>query len=168
MQEAQEMWVQSLGQEDPLEKAMAIHSSIPAWKIPRTEEPGGLHAIHGVAKVGHDWACTQGSLWHYPLFILTYCHSRTQWKEQPHLGCDLPVAEGKNRWFITSIHVSVTKPEVRRLGSTGLLQELQIIKDDDKIHHTTSSNAFASKSTLPNVDTAKRDPAWNLLPFFWL
>ena len=76
------------------------------------------------------------------------------------------MAEGKNRWFITSIHVSVTKPEVRRLGSTGLLQELQIIKDDDKIHHTTSSNAFASKSTLPNVDTAKRDPAWNLLPFF--
>ena len=54
MQEAQEMWVQSLGQEDPVEKAMAIHSSIPAWKIPRTEEPGGLHAIHGVAKVGHD------------------------------------------------------------------------------------------------------------------
>ena len=49
-----ETWVQSLGQEDPLEKAMAIHSSIPAWKIPRTEEPGGLHAIHGVAKVGHD------------------------------------------------------------------------------------------------------------------
>ena len=48
------MWVQSLGQEDPVEKAMAIHSSIPAWKIPRTEEPGGLHAIHGVAKVGHD------------------------------------------------------------------------------------------------------------------
>ena len=79
-------------------------------------------AIHGVAKVGHDRACTQGSLWHYPLFIPAYFHSRTQWKEQPHLGCDLPVAEGKNRWFIISIHVSLTKPEVHRLGSTGLLQ----------------------------------------------
>ena len=45
MQEAQEMWVQSLGQEDPLEKEMAIHSSILAWKIPRTEEPGGLQSM---------------------------------------------------------------------------------------------------------------------------
>ena len=38
MQERQEMWVQSLGQEDPLEKEIAIHSSILAWKIPWTEE----------------------------------------------------------------------------------------------------------------------------------
>ena len=37
-----ETWVQSLGQEDPLEKEMATHSSILAWKIPWTEEPGGL------------------------------------------------------------------------------------------------------------------------------
>ena len=42
MQETQETWVQSLGQEDPLEKEMAIHSSILAWRIPWTEEPGGL------------------------------------------------------------------------------------------------------------------------------
>ena len=40
---AQEMRVQSLGQEDPLEKEMATHSSILAWKILRTEEPSGLH-----------------------------------------------------------------------------------------------------------------------------
>ena len=38
----QETWVLSLGQEDPLEKGMAIHSSLLAWRIPRTEEPGGL------------------------------------------------------------------------------------------------------------------------------
>ena len=37
----QETWVLSLGQEDPLEKKMATHSSIPAWRIPWTEEPGG-------------------------------------------------------------------------------------------------------------------------------
>ena len=42
MQEMYEMWVQSLSQEDPLEKGMASHSSILAWKIPWTEEPGGL------------------------------------------------------------------------------------------------------------------------------
>ena len=42
MQETQEMWVQSLHQEDPLEQEMATHSSILACKIPWTEEPGGL------------------------------------------------------------------------------------------------------------------------------
>ena len=47
MQETQEMHVQSLGQEDLLEKEMATHSCILAWKIPWTEEPGKLH---GVAK----------------------------------------------------------------------------------------------------------------------
>ena len=41
----QEMKVQSPGQEDPLEKEMAIHSSILAWEIPRTEEPGGLPSV---------------------------------------------------------------------------------------------------------------------------
>ena len=40
----QETWVQPLGQEDPLEKKMATHSSILAWKIPWTEEPGRLHS----------------------------------------------------------------------------------------------------------------------------
>ena len=39
------MWVQSLGQEDPLQKDMATHSSILAWKIPWTEEPGGLQSM---------------------------------------------------------------------------------------------------------------------------
>ena len=50
MQETQEMWVQSLGQEDPLEEEMATHSSILAWRIPRTEEPGRLHTVHEVAE----------------------------------------------------------------------------------------------------------------------
>ena len=45
----QETWVRSLGQEDPLEKEMAIHSSAIAWKTPWTEEPGNL-VVHGVAK----------------------------------------------------------------------------------------------------------------------
>ena len=41
----QETWVQSLGWEDPLEKEMATHSSILAWRIPWTEEPGGLESM---------------------------------------------------------------------------------------------------------------------------
>ena len=49
----QEMWVRSLGQEDPPEKEMATHSSILAWEIPRTEEPGGLQST-GWQRVGQD------------------------------------------------------------------------------------------------------------------
>ena len=49
----QEMQVQSLGQEDPLEWKMATHSSILAWEIPWTEEPGGLQPM-GVTRVGHS------------------------------------------------------------------------------------------------------------------
>ena len=45
----QETWVQSLGREDPLEKEVATHSSILAWSIPWTEEPGGA-TVHGVVK----------------------------------------------------------------------------------------------------------------------
>ena len=49
----QETWVQSLGQEDPLEKEMANHSSTLAWKIPWTEKPGRLQSM-GSQRVGHD------------------------------------------------------------------------------------------------------------------
>ena len=49
----QETWVRSLGREDPLEKGMATHSSILAWRIPWTEEPGGLQSM-GLQRVGHD------------------------------------------------------------------------------------------------------------------
>ena len=45
MQELQEMQVQSLGREDPLEEGMATHSNILAWRIPWTEGPGGLQSI---------------------------------------------------------------------------------------------------------------------------
>ena len=46
----QKTWVRFLGQEDPLEKGMATHASILAWRIPWTEEAGGLQAVHGVVK----------------------------------------------------------------------------------------------------------------------
>ena len=52
-----ETQVSSLGQEDPLEKEMATHSSIPAWEIPRTEKPGGLQSL-GSKKI-HDLAIKQ-------------------------------------------------------------------------------------------------------------
>ena len=53
MQETQGTWVRSLGQEDPLEEGMATHSSILAWRIPWTEEPGRLQSM-GSQKVRHN------------------------------------------------------------------------------------------------------------------
>ena len=53
LQETQEMWVQSLAQEDSLEESMATHSSILTWRILWTEEPGGLQSI-GLQRVRHD------------------------------------------------------------------------------------------------------------------
>ena len=49
----QETRIRSLGQEDPLEKEMATHCSILAWKVPWTEEPGGLQSM-GSQRAGHD------------------------------------------------------------------------------------------------------------------
>ena len=54
----QETWVQSLGQEDPLEEEMATHASILAWRIPWTEESGGLQSM-GSQRVRHDLATQQ-------------------------------------------------------------------------------------------------------------
>ena len=49
----QETWVRFLGQEDPLEKRKAAHSSVLAWRIPWTQEPGGLQSM-GPQRAGHD------------------------------------------------------------------------------------------------------------------
>jgi len=53
VQEIQKTWILSLGREDPLEEEMATHSSILAWRIPWTEEPGGLQSM-GSQRVRHD------------------------------------------------------------------------------------------------------------------
>ena len=55
MQETENMRVWSLGQEDPLEEGMATHSSVLAWRIPWTEDPGGLHSI-GSQRIRHNWS----------------------------------------------------------------------------------------------------------------
>ena len=66
----QETRVQSLSQEDPLEKEMAPHSSILAWKIPWMEEPGRLQSM-GSQRVGHDWATSLFFAFYWPLLVLT-------------------------------------------------------------------------------------------------
>ena len=68
----QETWVRSLGWEDPLEKEMATHSSILAWRIPWAEEPGGLQST-GSQRVGHNWA-TSLHLSISKVFFLSWKH----------------------------------------------------------------------------------------------
>ena len=80
----QETWVWSLGWEDPLEEDMAIHSSILAWRIPWTEEPGGLQSLVS-KKIRHDWSG------------LAHMH-RPHWQPGPleaeSLGWEDPLEEG--------------------------------------------------------------------------
>ena len=66
----QETRVWSLAREDPLEKGMAIHSSILAWRIPWTEEPGGLQSMR-TQRVGHNWAADTHLLF---TWVFTWLH----------------------------------------------------------------------------------------------
>ena len=90
------MQVQSLGREDPLEKVMATNSNIFAWRVPRTEEPGGLQSM-GSQRVRHDWSnsththiyihysalkrkpvLTHATIWMGTLYEVKYaCHKKT-------------------------------------------------------------------------------------------
>ena len=72
----QEMWLQSLGQEDPLEKGMATHSSILAWRIPWTGEPGGLQSM-GLQGVRQNEATERehGGIFFCRVFILQFWFS---------------------------------------------------------------------------------------------
>ena len=89
----QETQVQSLGWEDPLEKGMATHSRFLAWRIPWTEEPGGLQSI-GSQRVRHDWATnthTHTSLSELYLACLvagacTQHSGCVSWAKSPHPG----------------------------------------------------------------------------------
>ena len=71
IQETQETWVRSLGQEDPLEKGMATHASSLDWRIPCTEESGRLQSIM-LWRVGHEWGDSTFSL---SLYKMKYCSS---------------------------------------------------------------------------------------------
>ena len=68
----EETQVQSLGREDPLEKEMASQSSILAWRIPWTEEPGGLQSM-GSQRVKHNWE-TNTFTFHFQINIYAYIY----------------------------------------------------------------------------------------------
>ena len=92
----QETWVQSLRWKDPLEKGMAAHSSIPAWSIPWTEEPGGLQSM-GSQGVRHDWATNQWQQQQHPLI---HCLFLSRWS----VNFDYPRAKVQINWLILGLY----------------------------------------------------------------
>ena len=111
-----ETWVRSLGREDPLEKEMATHSSILAWKIPRMQEPGGLQSM-GSQRVGHNWATSPHQkpsvfflcklyitylLNTYKIFLFNMKHYVWQLKHYTNLSTFL--------WRLQSALLSLTQP----------------------------------------------------------
>ena len=71
-----------MGREDILEKEMATHSSIHAWQIPRTEEPGGLQSI-GSQRVGHDRSDLTHTQTHTMLYVNYSSTKQAEWGEEP-------------------------------------------------------------------------------------
>ena len=105
-----ETWIRSLCWKDPLEKGMATHSSVLIWRIPWTEEPGGLQSM-GSQRVRHKWM-TNSSLSHpvchvihvLPLPGLDYCHHIS-----PTWALDLPSEPVTGTYFIFLRHFSYSQ-----------------------------------------------------------
>ena len=103
-----ETWVRSLGREDPLEKEMATHSSILAWRIPWMEEPGGLQSM-GSQRVGHDWVTSLSlslslspPVWHFSSVALSFSfflHDLQELSSQPEIE---PVPQQWKSWVLTT------------------------------------------------------------------
>ena len=89
----QENQVLSLGEEDLLKKEMTTHSSMLAWRIPWTEEPGGLQSRE-LQRVGHDWATN------------THTHTHTQWSSNPTPGHTSRENHTWKRYLHPTVHSS--------------------------------------------------------------
>ena len=107
------MWetrVQSLGREDLLEKHMATHSSILAWKIPWTEEPGRLQSM-GSQRVGHDWATSLAIYLQY----IPYIREFYQIPETPDNPNIIQIVPGTKQWkkkvnpFVKQVYKLINK-----------------------------------------------------------
>ena len=101
----QETWVQSLGQGDSLEKGMVTHSSILAWRIPWTEESGGLQ-FTGSQRVGHDWV-TSLHLSHFLLHSSGNLNKKyktiVQWRNYYSYNTNFPLLKMVSAWWGCSL-----------------------------------------------------------------
>ena len=110
-----------------LEKAMAPHSSTLAWKIPWTEEPGGLQSM-GSLRVGCDWATS--------LSLFTFMHWRRKWQSTPVF---LPgESQGRGAWWAAVYGVAQSRTWLKRLSSSSTHTVLFKIKRNKVLIHTTT------------------------------
>ena len=126
----QETWIQYLSGEDTLEKRKATHSSLLAWRIPGTEEPGGVQSM-GSQSVGHDWSnweCMQRkkkrgmSFLFFPFFenkgdkenIQAFCTatSRFSWTSSPPLQPLRPFKQLQFHWSLLQLWPTIPSPSL--------------------------------------------------------
>ena len=108
MQEMYETWVRSLGREDTLEEGMATHSRILVWRIPWTEEPGGLQSI-APYRVRHDW-----SSWARTHVAEIFTHESI-----PSFACFCDCTEQNSQWVCLS-----GSPKIVKVGEVARGQRL--------------------------------------------
>ena len=129
------MLLQFLGWEDPLEEGIATHSSILVWRIPWTEEPGGLQSIAS-QRVGHDWSdlahitdlqccvnfcCTAEWISNMCIYTCIYIYMSYAWELPVGLGCG-PRIHISNKLHRAATAVLVNTPGVALTYSQSLIQ----------------------------------------------
>ena len=132
-----ETWVRSLGWEDPLEKEMAAHSSILAWKIPWTEEPGRLQSM-GSQRVRQDQRLHFTSLLLYRLYIFFFFKFKHCTTSKYHSG-----AQKIQRAIFLKIYISVFVPLklfIKCIHAQSLSCVLILCDPMDAVAHQASSS----------------------------
>ena len=168
MQEMQETWVQFLGWEDPLEEDMAAHSSILAWRIPWTEELGGLRSIAYQSQ--QDWGTEHTSK--FTWFKTDQKHRKVMKKLSPNL----PILESPNPFWgggeecPQSIVCPSRKKEVTQLcptlcESTDCSPPRRLLMEFSRQEYW-SELPFPSSEDRPNPGTEPRSPALQAVSFF--
>ena len=157
----QETWVQSLGREDPLEKEMATHSSIIAWEIPWTEEPGGLQ-FHGVTTESDPTKCLskQKGLKYYCVFFLFLPPERPCLFSEfsgSSIISDLQVIFKTDDWMTTQSRYSAQQLSFQvKPRLLGLILHVHRIKGDLS-PQVCSSNMVALESEVPHAFTVSSE-----------
>ena len=131
MQETQEMQIQSLGREDPLEKGTATHSSILSWKIPWTEEPGQLQSIES-QRVRHNWS----NLAHMHACLRAWRNNITAYTEADY------VYHGRDQGCLLLRHVCKVKTTIQWTGVCAWFFNPVFIKKKKKERKKSQSSMF--------------------------
>ena len=124
----QETRVWSLGQEDTLEKGMKTHSSVLDWKIPFTEEPGGLQSMAGGKRVRHKWVTKQQRYIHkfwsifYSTLLPTYM---IDWSPQMDNRSKKVIIETKVKQYIHWLYYVFKNCVFKKISDFSLLNDIQ-------------------------------------------